>query len=117
MIASDLAQVSTMCDNLVEALNAKCVEDIANQKIIAPLADTLQKLNQGQGLGVSVFGGQGFCPAPLVSILIPRTLHCTVSSLWGRRRQKDAVPDRIDTSRTLGHGASGNIRAAIRHER
>jgi hypothetical protein len=54
LIASDLANVSTMCDELVEGLNAKCVEDIANQKIVAPLIETLRTLNQGQGLGVSL---------------------------------------------------------------
>ena len=46
--------VSTMCDYLMEELNAKCVEDIANQKIIAPLIETLLLVNQGQGLGVSL---------------------------------------------------------------
>ena len=53
LIASDLASVSTMCDELVEGLNAKCVEDIASQKIVAPLIETRRTLNQGQGLGVS----------------------------------------------------------------
>ena len=38
---------------LMEVLNAKCVEDIANQKIVAPLVETLLMVNQGQGLGVS----------------------------------------------------------------
>ena len=56
MIASDLAGVSTMmCDDLVEGLNAKCVEDFANQKIVTPLIETLLTLNQGQGLSVSGF--------------------------------------------------------------
>ena len=36
-------------------LNAKCVEDIANQKIVAPLVETLLMVSQGQGLGVSWF--------------------------------------------------------------
>lgn len=47
--------VSTMCDDLMEELNAKCVEDISNQKIVAPLIETLLMVNQGQGLGVSWF--------------------------------------------------------------
>ena len=52
MIAYDLAMVSTMCDDLMEELNTKCVEDIANQKIVAPLIETLLLVNQGQqGLG------------------------------------------------------------------
>ena len=55
VVAFDLAMVSTMCDNLVEELNAKSVEDIANQKIVAPLVETLLLVNQGQGLGVSLF--------------------------------------------------------------
>ena len=46
-----------MCDDLVEGLNAKCVEDFANQKIVTPLSETLLTLNQGQGLGVSGFSG------------------------------------------------------------
>ena len=45
-----------MCDDLVEGLNAKCVEDFANQKIVTPLIETLLTLNQGQGLGFQVFG-------------------------------------------------------------
>ena len=40
-----------------------------------------------------------------------------VSSLWGSRRQKDVVPNRIDTSGALVNGASDNVRAASRHER
>jgi ABC-type dipeptide/oligopeptide/nickel transport system ATPase subunit len=55
LVASDLAMVSTMCDDLMEELNAKCVEDISNQKIVAPLIETLLMVNQGQGLGVSWF--------------------------------------------------------------
>ena len=35
----------------MEELTAKCVEDIANQKIVAPLIETLLLVNQGQGLG------------------------------------------------------------------
>ena len=45
--------VSTMCDDLIEELNAKCVDDIANRAIVAPLIETLNMVNGGQGLGVS----------------------------------------------------------------
>ena len=43
-----------MCDELIEHLNAKCVENIANRTTIAPLIETLNMLNGGQGLGVSI---------------------------------------------------------------
>ena len=53
VIAFDLGRISTMCDDLIEALNAKCIEDIGNRGIIAPLIETLNMVNGGQGLGVS----------------------------------------------------------------
>ena len=53
VVAFGLAMVSTMCDDLMEVLHAKSVQDIANQKIVAPLIETLLLVNQGQGLGVS----------------------------------------------------------------
>ena len=80
-----------MCDDLVEGLNAKCVEDFANQKIVTPLSETLLTLNQGQGLGVSGFSGHTIasttvCDAigpfsPLWSFwLTSHTLHCSFKS-------------------------------------
>ena len=51
MIAGDLAAVSSLCDDLIESLNAKCLEDIANRPVVAPLMETLQMVNAGQGLG------------------------------------------------------------------
>jgi hypothetical protein len=82
VIASDLAGVSTMCDDLVEGLNAKCVEDFANQKIVTPLIETLLTLNQGQGLGV-----RNNCEHRCDAIgpswwysLTPHTLHCSFKS-------------------------------------
>lgn len=56
LVAGDLAQVSTLCDDLIEGLNYKCVEDIAARPVVAPLVETLQMLNAGQGLGFQVFG-------------------------------------------------------------
>ena len=48
----------------------------------------------------------------------PNYLPCiAVSSLRGSRRQKDVVPNRVDTSGDLVHGASDNVRAAPRYER
>ena len=90
VVASDLAGVSTMCDDLVEGLNAKCVEDFANQTIVIPLIETLLTLNQGQGLGVSLFLEHD-CEhrwdtigpfSPLWCFLLtPHTLHCSFKSL------------------------------------
>ena len=77
MIASDLAGVSTMCDNLVEGLNAKCVEDFANQKVVTPLIETLLTLNQGQGLGVSGFSGNTI--ASTAAMQLARSAPC---GLW-----------------------------------
>ena len=53
VIAIDLGRISTMCDDLIEVLNAKCIENIGNRAIIAPLIDTLKMVNGSQGLGVS----------------------------------------------------------------
>ena len=90
VIASDLAGVSTMCDDLVEGLNAKCVEDFANQKIVTPLSETLLTLNQGQGLGVSGFiSGNTIASTAAMQLarsvwcflLTSHTLHCSFKSL------------------------------------
>ena len=91
VIASDLAGVSTMGDDLVEGLSAKCVEDFANQKIVTPLIETLLTLNQGQGLGVSGFIlGKLNCEHRCDAIgpssplwwcsLTPHTLYCSFKS-------------------------------------
>ena len=45
-----------MCDDLIEELNAKCLENMGNRAVVAPLIDTLNMLNGGQGLGFRVFG-------------------------------------------------------------
>jgi hypothetical protein len=45
-----------MCDDLIEELNAKCLENMGNRAIVAPLIETLNMLNGGQGLGFRVFG-------------------------------------------------------------
>ena len=45
-----------MCDDLIEELNAKCLENMGNRAVVAPLIETLNMLNGGQGLGFRVFG-------------------------------------------------------------
>ena len=46
-----------------------------------------------------------------------RTNCIAVSSLWSRRRQKDAAPDRIDNSESPRHGDPDSVRAAAGSER
>jgi hypothetical protein len=50
-VALDLARVSSLCDDLMEILNDKSVEDIKNEPVVMPLIRTLKNLNGGQGLG------------------------------------------------------------------
>ena len=49
--------------------------------------------------------------------LTPRANYFAFSSLWSRRRQKDAAPDRNDTGGAPGHGDSDSVRAAAGSER
>ena len=48
VLAYDLARVSSLCDELMEVLNKKAIDDIRFYEPIAPLVTTLKNLNAGQ---------------------------------------------------------------------
>lgn len=56
VLAYDLACVSSLCDELIFALNDKAVEDICYHDAIFPLVTTLNNLNGGEGIGTQVGG-------------------------------------------------------------
>ena len=55
-LAVDIASVSSLADEWMEALNDKAIENIANEPITRPLMHTLSNTNGGQGLGFQVLG-------------------------------------------------------------
>jgi len=55
-LAYDVAQLSSLADELMEVLNEKSVQDIENEPLVRPLMNTLGNLNAGQGLGFKLLG-------------------------------------------------------------
>lgn len=55
-LAYDVAQLSSLADELMEVLNDKLVQDIENEPLVRPLIFTLRNLNAGQGLGFKLLG-------------------------------------------------------------
>jgi hypothetical protein len=55
-LAYDVAQLSSLADELMEVLNEKSVQDIENEPLVRPFMNTLGSPNAGQGSGSNCWG-------------------------------------------------------------